>query len=169
MVRNQVKVILALILALFPEALTLSHTERPMAEAVVPFSVVEETVEETYSVTASIYFPEEGQTDQTPLRTADGSYIDRDNPRKHRWIALSRNLLSRWGGDFSYGDTVLVTGISEELDGLYVVHDTMHRRFRNMIDILVDRRDGIMGLWKGIRLQKWQPGSRQFAYSNFQN
>ncbi|WP_460878982.1 RlpA-like double-psi beta-barrel domain-containing protein [Pontibacter rugosus] len=51
----------------------------------------------TLKVSASIYHPEPGQTDGSPLITADGSRINKRNPGKHRWIAVSRDLHSRWG------------------------------------------------------------------------
>ncbi|WP_224743976.1 RlpA-like double-psi beta-barrel domain-containing protein [Pontibacter aquaedesilientis] len=109
---------------------------------------------ETYSVTATVYYPEKGQTDQNPLITADGSRINPKNPKKHRWIALSRDMLARWGGDIQYGDTVWVRGISKKMDGMYIVRDTMNRRFRNRIDILVGRRDKIYGRWDDVEIAK---------------
>jgi 3D (Asp-Asp-Asp) domain-containing protein len=104
------------------------------------------------NVTASIYFPVVAQTDETPLITADGSRINQVKPRKHRWVALSRNLLKKWGGGIDYGDSLRVKGISKELDGIYVVRDTMKRRLRNRVDILVGSDDNIMGRWQNVRI-----------------
>lgn len=109
---------------------------------------------EIYTVSATVYFPEPDQTDRDPLITADGSRINPRNPRKHRWIAVSRDMLVRWGGTIDYGDSLWVRGISDELDGLYIVRDTMNRRFRNRIDILVGRKDNIMGLWKNVEIAR---------------
>lgn len=109
---------------------------------------------ETYSVTATVYYPERSQTDANPLITADGSRINPKNPKKHRWIALSRDMLARWGGDIQYGDTVWVRGISTDMDGIYIVRDTMNSRFRNRIDILVGRRDKIYGRWDNVEIAK---------------
>ncbi|WP_101443638.1 RlpA-like double-psi beta-barrel domain-containing protein [Pontibacter ramchanderi] len=109
---------------------------------------------ETFTVTATVYYPEKGQTDGNPFITADGSRINPKNPKKHRWIALSRDMLARWGGDIQYGDTVWVRGVSEELDGQYIVRDTMNRRFRNRIDILVGRKDNIYGRWENVKIAK---------------
>ncbi|MCP2044775.1 hypothetical protein [Pontibacter sp. HSC-36F09] len=109
---------------------------------------------ETFTVTATVYYPEKGQTDGNPLITADGSRINPKNPKKHRWIALSRDMLTRWGGDIHYGDTVWVRGVSDELDGQYIVRDTMNRRFRNRIDILVGRKDNIYGRWENVKIAK---------------
>jgi 3D (Asp-Asp-Asp) domain-containing protein len=109
---------------------------------------------ETFTVTATVYYPEKGQTSGNPLITADGSRINPKNPKKHRWIALSRDMLARWGGEIQYGDTVWVRGISDELDGKYIVRDTMNRRFRNRIDILVGRKDKIYGKWENVEIAK---------------
>ncbi|RAU81758.1 hypothetical protein DP923_13740 [Pontibacter arcticus] len=106
------------------------------------------------NVSASVYFPEPNQTDSTPFITADGSRISKKNPGKHRWIAVSRNLHSRWGGEINYGDSLWVSGISNDLDGLYVVRDVMNRRIRNRIDILVGKQDDVMGYWKNVSIAK---------------
>lgn len=103
-------------------------------------------------VTASIYYPEVAQTDSTPLITADGSRINKKKARMHRWVALSRNLLKKWGGQIDYGDSLRVKGISPELDGIYVVRDTMKKRLRNRVDILVGPHDNIMGLWDNVQI-----------------
>ncbi|MBC5994306.1 RlpA-like double-psi beta-barrel domain-containing protein [Pontibacter cellulosilyticus] len=108
----------------------------------------------TITVKASIYHPEPGQTDTTPYITADGSRISKRNPKKHRWIAVSRDLHSKWGGSLSFGDSLWVTGISDELDGVYVVRDIMNRRMRKQIDLLVGRNDHIMGIWKNVQVAK---------------
>ncbi|PVY41291.1 hypothetical protein C8E01_105220 [Pontibacter virosus] len=125
---------------------------------------------ETFNVTATVYYPERGQTDGNPLITADGSRINPKNPKKHRWIALSRDMLTRWGGNIHYGDTVWVSGISEDLDGQYIVRDTMNRRFRNRIDILVGRKDNIYGKWENVKIAKSEfPDESEFEFqpSNF--
>lgn len=114
----------------------------------------EELPLETYTVSASVYFPVPGQTDSTPFVTADGSRINKKNPKKHRWIAVSRDLHSRWGGDINYGDSLQVTGLSDELDGLYIVRDVMNRRIRNRIDILVGAQDKVMGFWEEVEIAK---------------
>jgi 3D (Asp-Asp-Asp) domain-containing protein len=105
-------------------------------------------------VKASIYHPEAEQTDSTPYITADGSRISKKNPKKHRWLAVSRDLHSRWGGNINYGDSLWVTGISDELDGLYIVRDVMNRRMRKQIDILVGKKDKVMGFWQNVQIAK---------------
>ena len=108
----------------------------------------------TINVVASVYFPEAGQTDSTPYITADGSRINKRNPKKHRWLAVSRDLHTRWGGDLNFGDSLWVTGVSDELDGLYIVRDVMNKRMRKQVDILVGRKDRIMGLWDNVTIAK---------------
>lgn len=108
----------------------------------------------TITVKASIYHPEPGQTDATPFITADGSRISKQNPKKHRWIAVSRDLHRKWGGSLSFGDSLWVTGISEELDGVYIVRDVMNRRMHKQIDLLVGKKDRIMGLWRNVQIAK---------------
>lgn len=102
-------------------------------------------------VTASVYYPEVAQTDKTPFTTADGSKINKKKPGKHRWVAVSRNLLRNWGGKIDYGDTLKVKGISRKLDGYYVVRDTMARRMKNRIDILVSKDDDL-GFWRNVNI-----------------
>ena len=54
---------------------------------------------------------------------------------KQKYIALSRNLLKRWGGKFNYGDIVKIKNAGFK-DDIYKVVDCMNKRFRNRIDIL---------------------------------
>ena len=88
-----------------------------------------------YRVTVTTYNPTRAQTDSTPNITADGTRI---NPRKatqYRYVALSRDLLSRWGGPFEYGDYIVIEGTGGR-DGIYQVRDTMNPRWTNRVDIL---------------------------------
>ncbi|MEJ8800635.1 hypothetical protein [Pontibacter sp. H249] len=108
----------------------------------------------TINVKASIYHPEPSQTDSTPYITADGSRINKRNPKKHRWIAVSRDLHRRWGGEYSFGDSLWITGISSELDGIYIVRDIMNKRMHKQIDILVGRKDKVMGFWHNVQIAR---------------
>ena len=101
---------------------------------------------EQYDVTATIYHAVRNQTDKTPHITADGTRIDTRNASKYRYVALSRDLLKRWGGPFDYGDYIIVEGCNGKYDGIWQVKDTMNERFHNRIDFLQS---------KGVKLNKF--------------
>ena len=100
-----------------------------------------------YNVIVTMYNPVKGQTDSTPDELADGTIIDIDKASEYRYVALSRNLLSRWGGPFDYGDYIIIEGTGK-YDGIYQVRDTMSPKFINRVDILRT------------------VGSKQFIYEN---
>ena len=100
-----------------------------------------------HNVTVTMYNPTRGQTDRTPNITADGTRINPNKASSYRYIALSRNLLKRWGGPFDYGDYVVIEGAGI-YSGVYQVKDTMSPRFTNRVDILRSR------------------GSKHFKYTN---
>jgi 3D (Asp-Asp-Asp) domain-containing protein len=76
-----------------------------------------------------------GQTDSTPNETADGTIINPKRASEYRYVALSRDLIARWGGPFNYGDYVMIKG-TDGYDGVYQVKDTMSPKFINRVDIL---------------------------------
>jgi len=78
----------------------------------------------TMNITAYRSVP--NQTDDSPFTTSIG---ERVHPHG---IAVSRNLLKRWGGPLNYGDFVYIQGI-----GFKVINDTMHERYRDHIDVWV--------------------------------
>ena len=86
-------------------------------------------------VDVTMYQPVVRQTDNTPNVTADGTRIRISRASDYKFVALSRNLLSRWGGPFNYGDFILIKG-TDKKDGVYQVRDTMNKRYVNRIDIL---------------------------------
>jgi len=86
------------------------------------------------SVTVTMYQPVARQTDSTPNILADGTKI-RQVASNYKFIAVSRNLLKRWGGWLDYGDFILLRG-TDGKDGVYQVRDTMNSRWVNRIDIL---------------------------------
>ena len=86
-------------------------------------------------VTVTMYQPVRYQTDSTPNILADGTRIRTDKASNYKFIAVSRNLLKRWGGWLDYGDFVLLRN-TDGKDGVYQVRDTMNKRFVNRIDIL---------------------------------
>ena len=121
-----------------------------------PDVVVEEKVvyvevesEVTYIVTATVYHAAEGQCDASPLVTASGARISSaESAYEHRYLAVSRDLLDV----FPYGTKVEVSGCGE-LDGYWVVQDTMNRRYKGYIDLLINP-DMKGGKWEGVRIKK---------------
>ena len=100
-----------------------------------------------FDVTVTMYHPIPNQTDSTPNITADGTKINIWKASEYRYVALSRDLLSRWGGPFDYGDYIVIEGIGEN-SGIYQVRDTMNPKHTNRVDILKT------------------PGSKQFKYDD---
>ena len=86
-------------------------------------------------VTVTMYQPVSYQTDSTPNILADGTRIRTHSASDYKFIAVSRNLLKRWGGWLDYGDFILLKG-TDGKDGVYHVRDTMNKRWVNRIDIL---------------------------------
>ena len=107
------------------------------------FALQEQLAEKDYSawgtlefdVTVTMYNPAVGQTDSTPNETADGTVINPKKASEYRYVALSRDLIARWGGPFNYGDYVMLKG-TNGYDGVYQVRDTMASKFINRVDIL---------------------------------
>ena len=88
-----------------------------------------------YRVTVTTYNPTRRQCDSTPNITADGTRINPKKATQYRYVALSRDLLSRWGGPFEYGDYIVIEGTNGR-DGIYQVRYTMNPRWTNRVDIL---------------------------------
>ena len=90
---------------------------------------------QSFDVTVTTYNPTRSQTDSTPNITADGTRIKPWKATEYRYVALSRDLLSRWGGPFEYGDYIVIEG-TDGWDGVYQVRDTMNPKWINRVDIL---------------------------------
>ena len=86
-------------------------------------------------VDVTMYQPNKIQCDDTPNITADGTRIRISKASDYKFVALSRNLLKRWGGPFDYGDFILLKGAGNK-DGVYQVRDTMNPKWVNVVDIL---------------------------------
>lgn len=111
--------------------------------------VVVERESEVYVVTATVYHATEEQCDGSPLVTASGAKISSaESAYEHRYLAVSRDLLDV----FPYGTMVEVSGCGE-LDGEWVVADTMNRRYKGYIDLLINP-DMKGGKWEGVRIKK---------------
>ena len=113
--------------------------------------VVEERVQEVevYVVTATVYHAVEEQCDKDCLVTASGAKISSaESAYEHRYLAVSRDLLDV----FPYGTMVEVSGCGK-LDGLYTVADTLNKRYKGYIDLLINP-DMKGGKWEGVRIRK---------------
>ena len=86
-------------------------------------------------VDVTMYQPVYPQTDSSPNITADGTHIRISKASEYKFVALSRNLLKRWGGPFDYGDFILIKGTPDK-DGVYNVRDRMNPKYVNYVDIL---------------------------------
>ena len=85
-------------------------------------------------VTLTTYKANETETDSTPNITASGFRIT--NPKKHRIIAVSRDLKKK----YKFGQKIRIVGAGK-LSGTYVVRDVMNKRYKKRIDILVGNND----------------------------
>ena len=99
------------------------------------------------NVTVTMNHPTRNQTDSTPDITADGTKINIWKASKYRYVAVSRDLLSRWGGPLNYGDWIVIEGAGDQ-SGVYQVRDTMNPKWTKRVDILKT------------------PGTKQFKYTN---
>ena len=99
------------------------------------------------NVTVTMYHPTKRQTDSTPNITADGTKINIWKASKYRYVAVSRDLLSRWGGPLNYGDWIVIEGAGKN-SGVYQVRDTMNPKWTKRVDVLKT------------------PGTRQFKYDD---
>jgi len=88
-----------------------------------------------FNVTVTTYNPTRQQCDSTPNITADGTKINPKKATQYRYVALSRDLISRWGGPFNYGDYIVIEGTGK-WDGVYQVRDTMNPKWVKRVDIL---------------------------------
>ena len=91
-----------------------------------------------HQVVGTLYNPVSGQCDSDPLVTADGSTIDMTALKEGalRWVALSRDLLKRWGGPYDYGDSIFVYHPHRQVVGWWVVRDCMNARYKKRMDFL---------------------------------
>jgi 3D (Asp-Asp-Asp) domain-containing protein len=90
-----------------------------------------------HSVTVTGYNATIAQCDSTPNILADNTKINIHKAGSYRICALSRDLLKRFGGKYSFGDTICLVG-SNKYSGNWIVRDVMGSRHKNSIDLLVD-------------------------------
>ena len=87
-------------------------------------------------VTVTTYTPSVEECDSTPHITASGFKIDTLNPKRHKIIAVSRDLKRKW----KFGTKIRITGMGKH-NGTYIVKDVMNKRYKKRIDILVGKQD----------------------------
>ena len=118
------------------------HTMKEMLDVVVQERdelklQLKEYEQNGIEVDVTMYHPVTQQTDATPDILADGTRIKITKASEYKFIAVSRNLLKRWGGALNFGDFVLLRGTKNGAkDGVYQVRDVMNARFVNRIDVL---------------------------------
>jgi 3D (Asp-Asp-Asp) domain-containing protein len=108
----------------------------PLKNTVYFFKSNESAPVITDTVTVTTYTTDPKQTDEEPLITASGFKLDSLNPRRHKIIAISRDLKKK----FKFGQKVKITGIGKH-SGIYVVRDLMNKRWRKRVDILINPED----------------------------
>ncbi len=99
-------------------------------------------------VSLTTYKTDTAETDSTPLITASGFKLDSLNPKKHRVIAISRDLKEL----FSFGDKVKLTNAGI-FNGIWFIHDLMNKKYKNKIDILINPSDRQISL-EGVIISK---------------
>jgi len=87
-------------------------------------------------VSVTTYSPTIEECDSTPLITASGFKINPTNPKRHRIIAVSRDLKRK----YKFGKKVRITGIGK-LSGTYTIRDVMNKRYKKRVDILIGEND----------------------------
>jgi 3D (Asp-Asp-Asp) domain-containing protein len=87
-------------------------------------------------VTITTYTPSVEECDSTPLITASGFKINERNPKRHRIVAVSRDLKRK----YKFGTKLRIKGAGK-YDGTYTVRDVMNKRYTKRIDILVGKSD----------------------------
>jgi 3D (Asp-Asp-Asp) domain-containing protein len=128
---KKTNVFIGILLVFFPYKCNI-HKLEPVNEIQIE-SVYDEIPD---IVTLTTYSVEGAQTDSTPLLTASGFKINPNNPKRHRIIAVSRDLKRK----YKFGERVVIVGAGR-LDGEYVIRDLMHQRWKNKIDILINPND----------------------------
>ena len=93
-------------------------------------------LEELGIVTVTTYKATSEETDSTPNVTASGFKISKKNPKKHRIIAVSRDLKRK----LKFGQKVRLRNAGK-YNGEYVVRDVMNKRYKKRIDILINPKD----------------------------
>ena len=109
----------------------------PLKSTIYFFKSEEPKIVKSDTVTVTTYTTDPSETDEEPLITASGFKVDSLNPRRHKIIAVSRDLKKR----YPFGSKVKIKGLGKKYDGVYKVEDVMNSRWRKKIDLLVNPKD----------------------------
>ena len=127
--------------------LSMPKEEIIMEEEKIEKEIIKE-IEEEEAVVITKYRPLSGETDDTPLQTADLSEISMLKLYRGeiKWVAVSRDLLKK----YEYGSKIKIYTGDPDIDGIYEVHDTMNKRWTSRIDILTHPNHPLgKGRWEG--------------------
>jgi len=122
-------ILIALVFVFLPYECTIQKFETTAEITKVDEVIPDIVTLTTYSVT-------EAETDSTPLITASGFKINPNNPKRHRIIAVSRDLKRK----YKFGQKVRIEGAGK-YNGIYTIRDLMHHRWKNKMDILINPSD----------------------------
>lgn len=86
-------------------------------------------------VVVTMYHPVREQTNENPDIVADGTWFDISQASDLKWIAISRDLHSRWGGPISFNDIIYLKKPGKPGE-YFLVKDLMNARFTMRVDIL---------------------------------
>lgn len=112
-------------------------------------NIINDRLLNTKTVTATIYYPT-GDEMRSGKEISE-HYTLYSTPI--RYIAISQDLWSNNGGPYSFGDSIKVTGMGTTYDGIYVVEDTMNKRFTKRIDVLVESKKP-PNIWFNVKIYK---------------
>jgi 3D (Asp-Asp-Asp) domain-containing protein len=124
------KIIIAILFMIIIVSIPNSSTNIDVKIKKIDLEIIEEFRK---IVTLTTYTIDPLQTDSTPLITASGFKLDSINPRRHRVIAVSRDLKRK----LKFGDKVRLSNAGR-FNGVWYVRDLMNKRFTNKIDILIN-------------------------------
>ena len=120
---------------LFTHDFSVSNEVKPAKPTKTMVNRIKSVETNICKVVVTMYNAVEGQCDADPYTTASMKVINPKKASEHKWIAMSRNLLKRWKGQFNYGDKVKLVGCGEK-EGVYTIVDCMNERYIDRVDIL---------------------------------
>lgn len=92
----------------------------------------------TITVKASLYHanvPQQGWGDGSTTASGDRIPIKELKQGSIKWLSISRDLHTKYGGRYKFDDTITVCG-NNDYCGKWVVKDLMNKRYTKRIDFL---------------------------------